>query len=146
MNLASEIITGGNTQLSAVFRVVINASLNSGGVGTITLECAIDGSDGCTEALVYDRPHVLHPVPQCCLERHHNIVRHCLWSAQSVEIVRTSCWPIVEVPRQLDRTTTVVPFARRTWILCYRFLVAVILACTIYLFDVAKICTPSSHS
>ncbi|KAG2397086.1 E3 ubiquitin-protein [Vigna angularis] len=77
--------------LFAVFCVVINASLNNRGVGTITLKLTIDGSDGCTEPLVYDRLHVLHPVPQCCLERHYNIVRHCFRSAQLIEVVGLSC-------------------------------------------------------
>lgn len=138
--LASEIITGSNTQLGTVTGVVRNAGLNGLGVGAVTFEAAVDGSDGGAEALVDDGAHVLHPVPESRLEGHHGVVPHRFRRIEAVEADGLPGRAIVEVPRQLDGPSPEVPFVGGAWVLCVA-LVTVILRRTVYLFYVAKICT-----
>jgi hypothetical protein len=83
--------------------------------------------------------HVGHPVPQRRLERHHRVLRHRLRAPQPVEADALPRRPVVVVPRELQRAAAVVlgPGGARP---LREGGVAVVLARTVDLLDVAEVC------
>lgn len=98
-NLTSQIISRVNVELIAILIIKLDSSLNGGSVSAVAFEGTIDGTNGGTEALVYDRPHKVHPVPQCRLERHHRVGGNDFRVVQAIESDVLPCGAIVEVPR-----------------------------------------------
>lgn len=72
-NLTSQIISRGNAELITILSIELDPTLNGGRVSAVAFEGAIDGSNGGAEALVNDRPHKVHPIPQRRLERNHRV-------------------------------------------------------------------------
>ena len=99
----------------------------------------VDGPGGGAEAVREHPMHVVHPEPERRLERHHGVLRHRLRALQPVEADALARRPVVVVPRDLQRPTAVVlrpRGARPLWEPC----VAVVVACTVDLLDVAEVC------
>lgn len=124
--LASEVVSRINAKLTTIIRVVTNSSLNGGCVGPVTLQSTVNGTDCCTETLRENRLNPIGPVPQGGLEGYDWICGYCFRCIKAVETNCGSSWPVVEIPRELDRSAAVVAFVRIAWILCC-ILVAVIL-------------------
>ena len=104
-SLTGEIGTWIHSQLRAVIFVVSYTLVYGVCVTTVTFNGTIDSLDCCSESLSRGdggmTVAVLHPKPNCCLERNGGVICYLLRLIQPVESNVLSCWAIVEVPATL---------------------------------------------
>lgn len=136
-HLASEAVPGVDAKLPAVVPVVARPRVHGARVPAVALLVTVDGPGRGAEPLRHDLVHVVHPVPERRLERHHGVLRHPLRVLQPVEPDALPRRPVVVVPRQLQRAAPVVPFPRGAWPLRV-LLVAVVLARSVDLLRIAQ--------